>query len=148
MNHDRDRAPGNSGTAAAQLYTGFTDGPDAQLGANTARNTDTLMGMAGGGIYESPPPMPLAKLIAAARNGRASFIHESDFGAALKGIREGFQFARRGWNGRGMHIALQSPGLNDKMTQPYIYMKTADGNLVPWLASQSDMLANDWEIVG
>ena len=33
------------------------------------------------------------------------------------------------------------------MTLPYIYMKTADDNLVPWLASQTDMLAEDWKIV-
>jgi hypothetical protein len=32
------------------------------------------------------------------------------------------------------------------MTLPYIYMKTADGNLVPWLASQTDLLATDWVI--
>ena len=33
------------------------------------------------------------------------------------------------------------------MTLPYIYMKTADDNLVPWLASQTDILAQDWIMV-
>lgn len=54
---------------------------------------------------------------------------------------------RSGWNGKGMYISLQMPDLNSKMSLPYIYMKTADDKLVPWLASQTDILAEDWEIL-
>ncbi len=56
-------------------------------------------------------------------------------------------FARSGWNGKGMNIRLQVPDPQSKMTLPYIYMKTATGELVPWLATHSDLLADDWEIV-
>lgn len=54
------------------------------------------------------------------------------------------RYARRGWNGKGMWISLQRPDKGSRMTVPYIYMSTAQGGLVPWLASQTDMLADDW----
>jgi hypothetical protein len=44
-----------------------------------------------------------------------------------------------------MHLALQTPDEHSKMTLPYIYMFTAQGDLVPWLASQTDVLSNDWD---
>jgi len=55
---------------------------------------------------------------------------------------------RAGWNGKGMWVALQRPDEHSKMTQPYLYMKTAQGDLVPWLASQADLLATDWDHAG
>ncbi len=70
-----------------------------------------------------------------------------DFIFALKALREGAKVARSGWNGKGMWIHLQVPDQNSKMTLPYIYMKTATGDLVPWLASQTDILGEDWGIV-
>jgi hypothetical protein len=62
----------------------------------------------------------------------------------LKYPEKKLRFTREGWNGEGMWICLQCPDENSKMTQPYIYIQTSSGNLVPWLASQSDMLAQDW----
>ncbi len=70
-----------------------------------------------------------------------------DFGAALAVLRSGGRVRRAGWHGKGMWIALQVPDEHSKMTLPYLYMKTADNQLVPWLASQTDMLASDWENV-
>ena len=67
-----------------------------------------------------------------------------DFGQALTAMRAGICVRRAGWNGKGMWVALQRPDEGSKMTLPYIYMYTTDGNLVPWLASQTDMLADDW----
>lgn len=46
-----------------------------------------------------------------------------------------------------MWLAIQEPDANSKMTLPYIYMSTAQGDLVPWFASQTDMLATDWDIL-
>lgn len=68
-----------------------------------------------------------------------------DFGWALQQLRAGLRVFRSGWNGKGMWLALQVPTGGSKMTLPYIYMKTADDQLVPWLASQTDVLASDWE---
>lgn len=70
-----------------------------------------------------------------------------NFGEALEKLQEGAKVARDGWNGKGMWIKLQEPDENSKMDLPYIYMKTADGDLVPWLASQTDVLAEDWDFV-
>jgi hypothetical protein len=71
------------------------------------------------------------------------------FEAALTKLKRGERVARAGWNGKGMWIALHNPDGKEgnKMTAPYIFMKTADGKLVPWLCSQTDMLASDWENV-
>ena len=70
-----------------------------------------------------------------------------DFSQALLSVKDGNKVQREGWNGKGMHIELQEPTDKSKMTQPYIYMHTAQGDLIPWLASQADLLANDWQRV-
>lgn len=70
------------------------------------------------------------------------------FGEALKHLQQGsgYKVTRKGWNGKGMWISIQFPDENSKMRRPYIYMYPADGELVPWVASQSDILAEDWMI--
>lgn len=79
-----------------------------------------------------------------------------DFGEAIKALKTGKKVARAGWNGKGIFIELQRPDENSKMTHPYIFIDTtglqtanvhAPKNRVPWLASQTDMLAEDWEVV-
>jgi hypothetical protein len=78
-----------------------------------------------------------------------------DFGIALQLLKGGKRVARKGWNGKGIFIELQRPDEHSKMTHPYIYIDTtglqtnnelAPKSLVPWLASQTDMLAEDWEV--
>ena len=71
-----------------------------------------------------------------------------DIGKAVLMLRAGKKLARAGWNGKNMWLQLQIPDENSKMTLPYVYMSTAQGDLVPWLCSQTDLLANDWEVVG
>lgn len=92
-----------------------------------------------------------------------------DFCYALKALNGGVRVARRGSNGKGMYIYLvryhqevtgggpaagDDPGElpNEHRNQtlsilPHIRMKTVQGDHVPWLASQTDILADDWEIV-
>lgn len=79
-----------------------------------------------------------------------------NFGQALEALKQGKRVARKGWNGKGIYIELQRPDEHSKMTQPYIYIVTtglvtdneaAPKGIVPWLASQTDMLADDWNIV-
>jgi hypothetical protein len=67
-----------------------------------------------------------------------------DFSLALDTLRRGERVARHGWNGKGMWIQIQRPDDHSKMSRPYIYMHAANGDLVPWVASQSDLLAEDW----
>jgi len=73
-------------------------------------------------------------------------VRIGSFGWAIEEMKIGNSVCRRGWNGKNMWIKLQVPDEHSKMTLPYIYMKTADAKLVPWLASQTDMLSEDWEV--
>lgn len=84
------------------------------------------------------------------------------FGDALELLKAGKKVARAGWNGKGMFLFLV-PGSNFKANRapllgiypegteinycPHIDMKTADDKFVPWLASQTDVLAEDWGVV-
>lgn len=70
-----------------------------------------------------------------------------NFGEAISELKKGNKVTRKGWNGKNMWLELQIPDAHSKMTLPYIYMKTADNNKVPWLASQTDMLSEDWEVI-
>ena len=67
-----------------------------------------------------------------------------DIGWAVNHLLAGKRVSRRGWNGKNMWLHLQVPDDLSKMTLPYIYMKTAQCDLVPWLASQTDILARDY----
>ena len=81
-----------------------------------------------------------------------------NFGQAIEAMEAGSKVARSGWNGKGLSVELQVPDENSKMTLPYIFMnypatpasETAPAShinaKVPWLASQTDMLAKDWAI--
>jgi hypothetical protein len=70
-----------------------------------------------------------------------------DFSDALVNLKAGKRVARKGWNGKGLWLQLQHPDTFSKMTLPYIFMKTVDDQRVPWLASQTDMLCEDWVVV-
>lgn len=73
-----------------------------------------------------------------------------DFGWALDELKHGNKVQRLGWNGIGLWLELQIPDSHSKMTLPYIYInypeyaKVTPGARVPWLASQTDILADDW----
>ena len=68
------------------------------------------------------------------------------FSSAIDAITRGLKVSREGWNGKGMHIELVKPILDEVSTEDYIVMHTAQGDVIPWLASQADLLANDWII--
>lgn len=67
-----------------------------------------------------------------------------NIGWAVEHLNAGGRVSRAGWNGKGMWLELQKPDAGSKMTEPYVYMKTAQGGLIPWLCSQADLLALDW----
>ncbi|MCP1355073.1 DUF2829 domain-containing protein [Aneurinibacillus migulanus] len=79
------------------------------------------------------------------------------FDLAISLLKEGHKLAREGWNGKGMWLKLVNAyavqGIyehippNEENLLPWIGMKTADNRFVPWLASQTDMLVEDWMIV-
>lgn len=91
------------------------------------------------------------------------------FESALAALKGGERVARAGWNGKGMYLFLLThvparimppmpvsayrgaelppAAVQTYYLEPFICMKTADYKMVPWLASQTDILAKDWEIV-
>lgn len=85
-----------------------------------------------------------------------------DIGMALIHLRGGEKVARAGWNGKGMFLYFVPKGAYEPCTEiakelvneegkvpyaPYVAMKTVDGTVVPWLCSQTDLLAQDWMVV-
>ena len=76
-----------------------------------------------------------------------------NFGTAIECIKKGDKVQRAGWNGKGLWLELQTPDENSKMTLPYIYINyppespNTPGAKVPWLASQTDMLTDDWRVL-
>ena len=75
------------------------------------------------------------------------------FSEALKAAKAGSAIQRRGWNGKNMIVKVQLPDETSKMTLPYLYIEypvslTSDTvRRCPWLASQTDMMADDWRVV-
>jgi hypothetical protein len=87
---------------------------------------------------------------------------EFDFSWALDMLKSGRRVYRESWNGKGMFLFLVAgskfkvnrepllgiyPEGTEINYQPHIDMKTVDGTIVPWLASQTDLLATDWELI-
>lgn len=76
-----------------------------------------------------------------------------DFGDAIRALKDGKKVARDGWNGRGLWLELQRPGSHSKMTLPYLFLSYPSEHdvhpsaRVPWMASQTDMLCEDWVVV-
>jgi len=99
--------------------------------------------------------------------GNESKPKNMNFGSAIYELKLGHKVARNGWNGKGMWLLLIEGTNNsnfgcDSVSNPILFsdylpeymellpwigMKTADNKFVPWLASQTDILAEDWEIV-
>lgn len=92
-------------------------------------------------------------------------IDGMNFGLAIEAAKKGAKITRRGWNGKGMWVVYRT-GYPDGIpcnkntaeavgipegslfkVRPYLQMKCVDGSFQMWLASQSDILAEDWEIV-
>lgn len=85
-----------------------------------------------------------------------------NIGEAVAALKAGERVARAGWNGKDMFLFLV-PGSTFKVNRApllgiypeghevryhaHVDMKTAQGDIVPWLASQTDLLAEDWQVV-
>lgn len=82
---------------------------------------------------------------------------DASFEQALSWIKEGRAVTRLGWNGAGQRVYLTFPSQSTvtlpdghvtsyppQPTVPFLVIETVDKQVVPWLASQTDLLANDW----
>lgn len=87
-----------------------------------------------------------------------TMLEQMSFSDALAALKQGKRIARQGWNGKGMWLRYvdlysdeefritEAPRCNGTLL-PWIGMLTADNGFVPWLASQTDLLAEDWVVV-
>lgn len=90
-------------------------------------------------------------------------LNKMTFGDAIIILKQGGKVTRAGWNGKGMWLKLFHAGhvSDDALANSlgtsyedtptavsYIAMKTADNKLIPWLASQTDVLSEDWQLIG
>lgn len=79
--------------------------------------------------------------------------YSNSFSFALDAAKAGKGIRRIGWNGNGLTVRAQFPDANSKMTLPYLYIeyprdhKLTPGARCPWLASQTDIMAEDWGVV-
>ena len=67
-----------------------------------------------------------------------------NIGEAIGCLQTGGRISRKGWNGPGQYLEIKEPDDTSDMTLPYIYIRTVQGDFVPWLASQTDILSDDW----
>ena len=87
-------------------------------------------------------------------------LFDKSFGGAISLLKNGKKVCRAGWNGKGMFLYYVPANSYPAQTEAakatfgdmvpygaYIAMKTAQDNVVPWLASQTDVLADDWQVV-
>lgn len=87
-------------------------------------------------------------------------------GGAVEALRAGRRVRRAGWNGVGLWLGLCSRGaeIDDGLpgtpeatlasdgdlprSVPFVFLHTSTGEFVPWVCSQTDLLADDWESEG
>ncbi len=84
----------------------------------------------------------------------------SGFDEVVRGLKQGRRYQRAGWNGKGMFVFLVAGSTFKVNREPllsilgegaevkyhgHVDMKTAGGDIVPWLCSQTDLLAEDWQ---
>ena len=83
-------------------------------------------------------------------------MNKLTFGEALMALKKGERVARAGWNGKGMWLLLvkgwtvdveYETVLHGLLPVPWIGMKTSTLDFVPWLASQTDIFAEDWTVI-
>lgn len=70
-----------------------------------------------------------------------------DIGWAVRKLSLGERVYRTGWNGQNQYLELMKPiSFSEKVLLPYIFIKTVQDAIVPWTCSQTDLLAEDWEL--
>lgn len=121
-----------------------------QCDRQQATNPGRILGAAAEGMSNACAEAPRSKTIRTQVEIPACHA----FGAALEYLKRGSKITRHGWNGKGMWLELQRPDRHSKMTLPYVFLcyptdviSPTPGARVPWLASQTDMLAEDWAVL-
>ena len=110
---------------------------------NMHSETATTRQMAGACTAGEIPPRLIDATVRVSLEVRAI----RNFADALMGAMDGKRVTRAGWNAGGQYVAMQTPDKSSMMSRPYLYLKNAQNDLVPWVPSQGDLFANDWAIL-
>lgn len=143
---------GHSGYPPLEVDEAFVSKHNPQVGNYLVRYSDGYMSVSPEEPFESGY-YPLSDI-----GGIRYCPGLVDFSVALRFAKAGRRIHRAGWNGKGMWVELQRPDAGSKMTLPYLYLNYPvysetkgvgnpaypEGSRVPWLASQTDQLAEDW----
>lgn len=98
-------------------------------------------------LWSSRTPATITSIVGCYYCGwRKDEVRTQDIGWAIEQLRAGRAVTRRGWNGKGQHL-VHHPYPVDKDRLPWVSITTVDNQVVPWTCSQTDLLAEDWEIV-
>lgn len=96
-----------------------------------------------------PPISVEPELSAVPRSPSHLKVHAASgngIGWAIAELWDGEAVRRKGWNGKGQYLKLQIPDSESANTLPYVWIRTVQGDRVPWICSQTDLLARDWEV--
>lgn len=93
---------------------------------------------------EGTDAVRISEILAEIKTRAENDVETFTFAEAVKYLKDGLAVYRVSWNGKGQYIKAQFPDERSKMTLPYVYIKTAQEDLVPWVASQTDIMATDW----
>lgn len=111
-------------------------------------------------------PEEIERVVKRAYETKWGSMNVAGFGWALSLMKDGKKMTREGWNGRNMWVVYQKAypdgiAINANTAEatgypegslrrflPYLMLCTADGNFVPWTPSQTDVLAEDWSVIG
>jgi hypothetical protein len=72
-------------------------------------------------------------------------VDQYSFSLALDHVKNGGRITRAGWNGPNQYVYIHRSTDDDHLD--FLVMYNAQGKHVPWLASQGDLLANDWILI-
>ncbi len=152
----RTKPPADESPAPISVFGAEPPAAAPELPDPSPELVDSGVAPAGGGEIPADPPhdragvaVPFDEIKATAPAPELPAAPEAfpvgSIGGAVVSLRAGRRVTRVGWNGRGMWLKLFTPDRDSDMTLPYVFMSTADGKLVPWLCSQTDLLADDWQ---
>ena len=107
---------------------------DGMIGAQCAGLNNASQGYSDCAAQRVDPTVRVTVELRAVRN----------FADALMYVMDGKRVTRAGWNASGQYVAMQIPDKGSKMSRPYLYLKNAQNEMVPWVPSQGDLFASDW----
>ena len=110
-----------------------------RLVENKLNSSLSALNLVGSDMVGSAEHNPLA-------GGLEKTVASHGIGWAIKQMEDGLLVRRSGWKSKGEWLGIQGPDYRAKMSKAYVYISVVDGSVVPWMCSQANLLATDWEL--